>query len=178
MKRCLTIALLLSLLAGLPALAETSSDANLLPAPDEVAALTGEAEPEAGVTVWFEEGFGLSIPEGWVSYPVQAADQAEGVRYALGDGSGERFLFIQLKPTALRNADALSSAIEGEDGLTKTGELSFGGNRFVAFIDLAQNASCCATIWGDRLAVFMFTPQSDADFMLTATQLMQTFAIP
>lgn len=150
--------------------AEAAADAAELPAPEEVETLT--AEP---VEVWFEEGFGLSLPADWVSYPVSEADQAAGVRYALGDGSGERFLFIQLTATSLQSAEALNEAVDAEESFSKRGALTFNGTEFTTFIDSDANASCCATLWGGKLLMFMFTPQSDADFMLTAPQIMETF---
>lgn len=146
-----------------------------LPAPEEVEALTEAVAESEGIEVWFTEGFGLTLPDGWVSYPVAEEDQTAGVRYALGDGTGERFLYIQITPTQLTSAAALTEAVDNEDTLTRSGELNFGGTDFVAFIDNAHNASCCATLWGESLAMFIFTPQSDSGFMLTATQVMETF---
>ena len=141
-----------------------------------------EAEPtEAPETaadsfdVWFEEGFGLTLPEGWVSYAVSDEDKAAGIRYALGDGTGARNLYIQFSPTRIADTEGLSEAVENTEGLSKTGELTFGETRFVAFIDALQNASCCATLWGGDLAVFIFTPQTDSDFMLTASHMMESF---
>lgn len=152
----------------------TVSALDALPDPEEVIEMTAQAGGETH-TVWFDEGFGLDVPEGWVSYRVSEEDRAKGVRYALGDGSGEHYLYIQIESTGLHTAAELAQAVDGEDGLDKTGNLVFGGTDFVAFIDSAQNASCCATIWGNRLVMFVFTPQTDADYMMTATQLMETF---
>ncbi|MBR2697329.1 MAG: hypothetical protein IKE76_01950 [Clostridia bacterium] len=135
-------------------------------------------QPEAQTcAVWFEEGFGLSLPGDWLSYPVSDADRAAGIRYALGDATGANMLYIQFKPTRMTDIDALAEAVESTDGLDKTGTLTFGGTDFVAFIDARQNASCCATLWGEELAVFAFTPQTDSDFMLTASQLMESFSV-
>lgn len=134
-----------------------------------------EAPAPETCAVWFEEGFGLSLPGDWLSYPVSDADRAAGIRYALGDSAGANMLYIQFKPTRMADTDALAEAVESTDGLDKTGALTFGGTDFVAFIDSRQNASCCATLWGDELAVFVFTPQTDSDFMLTASQLMESF---
>lgn len=147
---------------------------NALPDPEKVVEMTGQADGETHM-VWFEEGFGLSIPEGWVSYPVSEEDRAKGVRYALGDGSDSHYLYIQFDPTDIRTAEALAEAVDGEEGITRTGSLMFGDADFVAFIDSVQNASCCATLWGDQLVIFAFTPQTDPDYMLTATQLMESF---
>ena len=151
---------------------ENVSDEIALPAPEEV-----EARTAGPVELWFEEGFGLTLPVGWVSYPVSEADQASGVRYALGDGSGERFLFIQLTPTGLHNMAELSEAVDAGEAFSKRGALTFNGTEFTTFIDSAANTSCCATLWGNQLLMFMFTPQSNAGFMLTAPQIMETFTV-
>lgn len=184
--------------------AEPTAASTKLPAPEEVAELEGvepegaEAVPEDGdaadvpdteepveetageagtFEVWFEEGFALTLNEGWVSYAVADEDREGGIRYALGDGSGARNLYIQITPTRLADTDALAEAVENTEGLARTGVLTFGGVDFVAFIDARQNASCCAALVGGSQVVFAFTPQSDADFMLTASQLMETFTV-
>ena len=145
-------------------------------APEDAEAEASPA-PQAGgaFTLWFEEGFGLSLPEGWVSYPVDAADAESGLRYALGDGKGERYLYIQVSDTELTDVEALSAAVEATSGLSKTGSLSFGGVEFISFLDTARNASCCATLWSGDLLMFIFTPQSDLDYMLDASRMMETF---
>ena len=149
-------------------------EAGATDAPGADASAEPTAEPKF-VDVWFEEGFGLSLPEGWVRYDVAEEDRANGIRYALGDGSGERMLYIQMQPTGIADTDALSEAVENTDGLNRTGALTFGDTAFVAFIDPRRNASCCATLWNGELAVFMFTPQTDSDYMLTVSQLMESF---
>ena len=190
MKRWISILLAACLLAGCAALAEEES-AGKLPAPEVVAELTDvdeetaeEAEapeaadsPEAGedFELWFEEGFSLTLPGGWVSYAVSDQDREAGVRYALGDGTGARNLYIQVADTSIADVDALSEAVENTDGLNKTGDLTFGGVEFVAFIDAAQNASCCATLLDGALATFVFTPQTDSDYMLTVSRVMESF---
>ena len=154
-----------------------------LPDPEEVEALEAEAEvaeasaetAAAPVELWFDAGFALTLPGDWVSYDVADADKASGLEYALGDGSGERYLYIYLTPTTLEDFDAVSGAVEADAALSRTGSLSFDGVDFVSFIDAAQNASCCAARWGDRLLTFCFTPQDVPDFMLTATQIMESF---
>ncbi len=155
-------------------------EAEATPEPDAEPTEQPETEPTEApapetCAVWFEEGFGLSLPGDWLSYPVSDADRAAGIRYALGDSAGANMLYIQFKPTRMADTDALAEAVESTDGLDKTGTLTFGGTDFVTFIDSRQNASCCATLWGDELAVFVFTPQTDSDFMLTASQLMESF---
>ena len=159
--------------------AETGEAA--LPDPEEVEALEAEAEEapaeaaDAPVELWFDAGFALTLPGDWVSYEVADADKTSGLEYALGDGSGERYLYIYLTPTTLKDIDAVSGAVEADAALSRTGSLSFDGADFVSFIDASQNASCCATLWSDSLLTFCFTPQDEPDFMLTATQIMESF---
>ena len=132
-------------------------------------------EPEAPVELWFEEGFGLTFPAGWVRYAVSEADRAAGIRYALGDGSGEHFLYVQMQSTRLDGIEALSGLIGQTEGIEKTGDLTFGEAPFVAFIDDAQNASGCATLWGGEIVTFLFTPQDDSAYMMAATEIMESF---
>ena len=152
-----------------------------LPDPEEVEALEAEAEEapaeaaDSPVELWFDAGFALTLPGDWVSYDVADADKTSGLEYALGDGSGERYLYIYLTPTTLKDIDAVSGAVEADAALSRTGSLSFDGADFVSFIDASQNASCCATLWSDSLLTFCFTPQDEPDFMLTATQIMESF---
>lgn len=162
--------------------AEDAPEATEIPEAESTPEPDGTEEPEPtpepeDCEVWFEEGFGLTLPGGWVSYDVSDEDRESGVRYALGDGTGERMLYIQFKAVGASDVEALSEAVENTDGLTKTGDLTFGDTSFVTFIDARQNASCCATLWGGEMAAFVFTPQSDSDFMLTASQLMESFKI-
>lgn len=171
--------------------------------PEDTATAEGEAQaaksteipeaeptPEAGTTdepeatpepedseLWFEEGFGLTLPGGWVSYSLSDEDRESGIRYALGDGTGARNLYIQFKAVSVADIAALSEAVENTEGLSKTGDLTFGDTGFVTFIDARQNASCCATLWNDDMLAFVFTPQSDSDFMLTASRIMESFRI-
>ena len=126
-------------------------------------------------TLWFEDGFGLSLPEGWVCYPVSAADAEKGMRYALGDADSTHFMYIQRQPTTLTDMDALDAAIEAHEGYEKTSELNFNNQPFLAFIAPAQNISACVTLFDGDLLAFIFTPQDDSAYMLTATGIMESF---
>lgn len=126
-------------------------------------------------TLWFEDGFSLSLPEGWVCYPVSAADAEKGMRYALGDADSTHFMYIQRQPTTLADMDALDAAIEAHEGYEKTSELNFNNQSFLAFIAPAQNISACVTLFDGDLLAFIFTPQDDSAYMLTATGIMESF---
>ena len=77
-------------------------------------------------TLAFDEGFSLALPEGWVSYP--ATDGT--IRYALGDGSGERFLYILAEPTALASFEEVQAALESGGSIGKTSALDLNGQPF------------------------------------------------
>ena len=116
----------------------------------------------------FDEGFSLSLPEGWVSYPAGE----DPIRYALGSGDGARFLYILAQPTQIVDFDAMRAAIEARGDCGKTSPLELNGRDFAAFIAPELNASGCATIHNGELITFLFTPQDDSDYMLLAAQIM------
>ena len=127
------------------------------------------AQAEAGAfTLRFDEGFTLTLPSRWVSYPA-----GEGpIRYALGAGDGVRFLYILAQPTDIVDFDAMRAAIEARGDCGKTSPLELNGRDFAAFIAPGLNASGCATIHNGELITFLFTPQDDSDYMLLAAQIM------
>ena len=130
-------------------------------------AATALAEGEA-FTLRFDEGFTLSLPAGWVSYPA-----GEGpIRYALGPGDGARFLYILVQPTDIDSFDALRAAIESGGDFGKTSPLDLNGVNFAAFVAPALNASGVAALHDGQLITFLFTPQDDSDFMLAAAEIM------
>jgi len=116
----------------------------------------------------FDEGFTMSLPEGWVSYPAGNGP----IRYALGPGDGARFLYIQVQPTDIDNPDAMREAIEKSGQCGKTSPLELNGKDFAAFVAPDLNASGCATIHDGQLITFLFTPQDDSDYMLVAAEIM------
>ena len=128
---------------------------------------------EATFTLRFDEGFSLALPEDWVSYPAGE----DGVRYALGDGSGQRFLYILSEPTELSDIDRLCAAIEAREDCGKAGRLDLNGQPFAAFIAPGMNASGCATLLNGEMLVFLFTPQDDPDYMLEVAGIMAGFRL-
>ena len=118
-------------------------------------------------TLRFDEGFSLSLPEGWVSYPVED----ESIRYALGDGAGH-YMYILTQPSAFGDFDALRAAIDAREEWGKTSPLELDGQSFAAFIVPNLNASGCATLLGSEVFTFLFTPQDDSDYMLTVAEIM------
>lgn len=128
-------------------------------------------------TLWFEDGFAIDLPEGWVCYPIDAAAEEADIRYILGNGEGTRYMYIQYRATTLEDTAQLSAAIEGQSGYEKTGELTFGGQTFLAYGIPAENLSGCMTILNDHLLTFIYSPQSDSEYMLQAAEIMDTFKL-
>ena len=126
---------------------------------------------KATFTLNFDEGFSLALPQGWVSYPAGE----DGIRYALGDGSGERFLYILAGPTELADFDQMCAAIEAREDCGKTSALDLNGQPFAAFIAQGLNASGCATLQNGEVITFLFTPQDDSDYMLTVAEIMASY---
>ncbi len=124
-------------------------------------------------TLRFDEGFALSLPKGWVSYPV-----GEGpIRYALGAGDGTRYLYILIQSTGIDSFDAMRAAIEANSDCDRISLLELNGRAFAAFIAPALNASGCATFRDGQLITFLFTPQDDSDFMLEAAEIMSSIKL-
>ena len=136
-----------------------------------VSLLTTCALAEGGAfTLRFDEGFRLSLPEGWVSYPSGGG----AIRYALGDGAG-RYMYILFEETALEDFDALRQAIDAHDGWGKSSPLDLNGQPFAAFVAKDLNASGCATLLDGEALIFLFTPQDDSDYMLTVARIMASW---
>ena len=124
-------------------------------------------------TLRFDEGFALSLPNGWVSYPA-----GEGpIRYALGAGDGTCYLYILIQSTQVDSFDAMRAAIEANADCQSTSLLELNGREFAAFIAPALNASGCATFRDGQLITFLFTPQDDSEFMLEAAAIMASIKI-
>ena len=134
--------------------------------------LAGVAAAETGgrFTLRFDEGFRLSLPEGWVSYPAEGTN----ARYILGDGAG-RYLYVLVQPSPYADFDALSAAIDAREDWGRTSPLELDGQSFAAFIVPELNASGCSTLLGSEVFTFLFTPQDDSDYMLAVAQIMASF---
>lgn len=134
--------------------------------------------PAGGPTrLAFEDGFVLDIPAGWQYYPVDEDMAARGVLYCLGDAFGERFLYIQSWESDCADIDSLKTRIEAEANPQTCGVYSFNGTDFVIYDLVEGDVSCCAALMDSGVLNFVFTPQSDAEFMVTATQIIASFGI-
>lgn len=126
-----------------------------------------------GFFLRFDEGFILSLPRGWVSYPAGEGD----LRYILGDGAGGRYLYILACPAQGETFEELLTDLEGREDCERISVLKLNGQDFAAFIAPGLNASGCATLLGGERLTFLFTPQDDSDYMLTVSQIMDSFRV-
>ena len=133
------------------------------------------ADAEDTIKLRFEDGFSLSLPQGWVRYEVSEADAAEGLRYILGDGNGERFLYIRKQVTELSDMDALRAEIDARPDCSRSSALDLNGQDFASFIIPDLNASGCVTLIDGHLLSFLFTPQDSKEYMLLVAEIMASF---
>lgn len=173
MKNILCLLLTLTLLLGVafaePAVEETPAAAEPSAAPIE--------EPLLPVRLGFEDGFSLELPAGWKYYPLTEEMAAQGVLYCLSDESAQRWLYIQSWNTDCTDIDALQDLIESSAAPQTSGIYTFNGTNFVIYDLVDGDVSCCAALLDGRVLNFVFTPQSDAAFMATATQVIGSFGV-
>ena len=182
MKKLLCALLALTLLTGM-ALAETEATEEIVDIAEE-SIETPEAseepiEPQAStaVRVGFEDGFALELPEGWLYHAVTEEMAEQGVVYCLSNAEGTGWLYIQNWQTDCETLDELKELIDRTALLQTSGIYSFNGTGFVVY-DLSEgDVSCCAALLDGRALNLVFTPQSDADFMAVAAQILNTFEI-
>lgn len=137
-------------------------------------------EPDAAqsaVTLAFEDGFSLELPADWLHYEVSDEMAQSGVLYCLSDAAGERWLYIQSWTTDCADIHALCALIQQTAQPQTSGVYEFNGTQFVVYDLTEGDVSCCAALLGDRVLNFVFTPQSDSDFMVIAARIIGTFTV-
>ena len=158
---------------------------------DEITAIdeTAEETPEAPevtpaatqvpntVKMAFEDGFSLQLPEGWLYHPVAQDMADQGVVYCLSNAAGTGWLYIQNWNTDCADMDELKELIDRTTEVQTSGVYDFNGTGFVVYDLTEVDVSCCAALVDGRVLNLVFTPQSDADFMAVAAQILNTFEI-
>ncbi len=139
------------------------------------AASTVMAPPSGPVTLAFEDGFTLELPEGWRYHEVSDEMAEQGVYYNLSDSTGNYHLYIQSWLTDCQNMDGLKELIDRTVSPQSSGIYAFNDTDFVVYDLSAGDVSCCAALKNGHILNFVFTPQSDPDFMLTAAQIMSSY---
>ncbi|MBQ3575431.1 MAG: hypothetical protein IJA26_07155 [Clostridia bacterium] len=166
-----------------PAVIETPSAGT--EAPDEAAVQPTEAQEEPpepteeavveAVSLAFEDGFALDLPADWKHYPLTQEMADMGVIYCLSDAAGARWMYIQKWNTDCADMDALLEVVSAASDPGNSGIREVNGTEFIIYNIAAENVSCCAAMLGDQVLNFVFTPQTDMDFMAQAVQIIGTF---
>ena len=188
MKRLFCLVLVLCcMLAGIamaeieiqPAVIETpstvtSEEATQTPETENSPEATQEAAV-ATISLGFEDGFALDLPADWLHYPLTKEMVDMGVLYCLSDAAAEHWLYIQSWKSDCADMNQLLDVISAASDPGNSGIREFNGVEFIIYNLAAENVSCCAAMVGDRVLNFVFTPQSDMDFMAKAVQIIGTF---
>ena len=134
-------------------------------------AALGEAASDT-VRVRFEDGFALSLPADWVSYAVDSERAGSGTLYCLGSADGARLMYVQRWAAEYADLDALRAALEACGGLVLRDS---GDTDFITYNLDEGDASGCATLFEGDVLNLLFIPQSDAENMLIAATVMESF---
>ena len=147
-------------------------------APEATQAATEEPDAaQDAVTLAFEDGFSLELPADWLHYEVSDEMAQSGVLYCLSDAAANRWLYIQSWSTDCADIDALCALIRETAQPQTSGVYEFNGTQFVVYDLTDEDVSCCAALLNDRVLNFVFTPQSDSDFMVIAARIIGTFTV-
>ena len=170
--------------------ATASAEPDIAFAPAQVITADAEETPEATeapeeepaaeptyLTLAFEDGFSLELPADWLHYEVSDEMAQSGVLYCLSDAAANRWLYIQSWSTDCADIDALCALIRETAQPQTSGVYEFNGTQFVVYDLTDEDVSCCAALLNDRVLNFVFTPQSDSDFMVIAARIIGTFTV-
>ena len=149
------------------------------PEPEETPEPVSPAQQaeESGLRVEFEDGFALTFPDGWMQYEVSDEAAESGVFYCLSDADAAHWLYIQRWNTDCADIDALDALIRRTAKPQSSTVHAFNDTEFIVY-DLAEgDVSCCAALVDDFILNFVFTPQSDAEYMATAVQIIGSFTV-
>lgn len=171
----LSLLMLMSMACAEPATSAAVETPEASVQPEESAAPV--QSPALPVRVGFEDGFSLELPAGWKYYTITEEMAAQGVLYCLSDESAQRWLYIQSWNTDCADIDSLQDLIERSAAPQTSGIYTFNGTDFVIYDLVEGDVSCCAALVDGRVLNFVFTPQSDAAFMATATQMIGSFGM-
>lgn len=126
------------------------------------------------VKVTFEDGFSLDIPSDWVRYELTDDLVELGYLYCLGSADGERLMYIQRGNTNCTDIDALRTLLEGRDEIILRTE-DAADSAFLTYNFANQDASGSATLLDGTILNLIFLPQSDADNMLIAATILESY---
>ena len=156
--------------------ATPEAEAPAAEAPTTGAEDAGDAASDT-VRIGFEDGFSVELPDGWLYHPTTEDMSRDGVIYCLSDADGAGWLYIQLWNTDCTELTDLKALIDRTTDIQTSGIYSFNGTNFVVYDLTEGDVSCCAALLNGKALNLVFTPQSDADFMAVAAQILNTFEL-
>ncbi len=128
------------------------------------------------VRIEFEDGFALSVPADWVSYDVSEAFEELGYRYCLGSADGERLMYIQFWDTECTTLYELETVLSArEEIVLRTDGESAADSTFLMYNFADEDLSGGATLLDGVILNLVFSPQSDADNMLIAATILESY---
>jgi len=123
------------------------------------------------VTLAFEDGFSLSVPSDWVSFPLTEEQQASGFIYCLGSADAARLMYIQRWNTDYASLADLQSDMEQRPEIV----LRSSNESFLMYNFSSGDCSGCMTLLNGDVLNLLFLPQSDPENMLIAATIATTF---
>lgn len=127
------------------------------------------------VQLRFEDGFSLSVPADWVSYEVAPELEEDGYLYCLGSADGARLMYVQRWGTTCQTMDELQSLLEQRQEIVLRAAAE--DSPFLMYNFSESDGSGCATLLNGDILNLVFIPQSDAENMLIAATIMESFEV-
>lgn len=130
--------------------------------------------PYESIRMEFEDGFALDLPSDWMRYDVDAELADRGFIYCLGASDASRLLYVQ------RWAADYATLSELQEDLAAQENVSIGANisenaTFLMYTITDSDCSGCMTLFDGSVLNLLFTPQSDAENMLIAATIIESY---
>lgn len=130
--------------------------------------------PYESIHVEFEDGFALDLPTDWMRYDVDTESAEQGFIYALGAADASRMLYIQRWAADYATLDELKSVLAEQENVTVGSNVSENAE-FLMYSIADSDCSGCMTLFNGSVLNLLFTPQSDAENMLIAANIIESF---
>lgn len=118
----------------------------------------------------FEDGFSLSIPSDWVSFPITPDLAEDGYIYCLGSADVSRLMYIQRWPTDCATLSDLRTVLSERSEII----LRPSPDSFIMYQYAEGDCTGCMTLFSGDILNLLFLPQSDPQTMLLASAILQS----